>query len=694
VNTDYPGKLAELGDPAWLREQRLVPLRFYPFQYNPSKGALSVYRSITVRIDFQYPKGLIRPAQKPTQTNSSASPFEGIYQESLLNYDQAKNFRERAPVSDLIKPLAESLNQTSSNPRYKITITEDGIYRISYETLHTLGFPLDSIDPRTFSMTNQGRPVAIYVDDSGGHPDKFEPGEFILFYGQHFDGTYLASLYADEAKQWRKQFIHPSSTVINWSPQFNYIMMEKYTNKNVYWLSYGDGNTVLMEAGMPATSNCYEVYLPLIMKNSSQSQSITSEDSQVVSEFNYKCHPRTATSFREKIHVGPQLIWRTTHFTSEDTFFWDWVTIDGSKTLTYTISITNPLTTSAQANILGEFVGYSNNTSINPDHHEIIYLNSQTKPIADLAWDGLIKYDFNIPVTQNKLISGDNSIQVTYALQPGRNSDSILLNWLEIQYERMFIASKNQLQFTGDIFGTWRYTISGFTGQKPWLMDITDPLNPILLTDTTYTNGTLSFEMTHRQNEKFIAANPIDLQSNQIELSTPAIDLLEPADYIFITHPDFIQQVQLLANYRNEHDGFVTKVVNVDDLYDEFNFGIYHPIAIKNYLNYIYHNWQNPPTYVLLVGDGHWNFQGSTNYDNPKIYMPPNLSWVDPWQGEVDSSSLLAAVDGDDPLPDMFIGRLPVQSSDQINSYLQKIIYHENHLNDTWQQTNTFIADK
>lgn len=690
---EYPGKLAELGEAAWLRDQRIVPLRFYPFQYQPAERKLSLYTSITVRIDFQYPYGLIRPSQSTALSSNSSSPFESVYQDSLLNYDQAKAFRARAPITDKLKPMSAGLNEASGNPRYKITITEDGIYRITYETLQSIGFPVDTIDPQTFSMTNQGRPVAIYVDDSGHDPAKFQPGEFILFYGQHFDGTYLASLYADEANQWRKQFT-PSGG-ISWSPQFNHTMMEKYTDQNVYWLSYGDGNTFLMETGMPATANCYEVFLPLVMKNSTQKSANTS-GIQMSSEFTSKCHPKVATTFREKIHIEPQLVWRTTHFTSEDTFFWDWIQIYDITTKTYTVNIPNPAQSINTANIRGEFVGYSNSPSVNPDHHEILYLNdtNMIQPIADLSWDGLIKYIFDVQVTQNKLLKGQNSIQIKYTLQPDIYSENILFNWLEIQYDRLFIAENNQLEFSGDIFGTWQYNISGFTSQKPWLMDVTYPLNPILLTGTSFSNGVLTFEMTHRQNEKFIAANSIDLQANQITLVTPTNDLLQPADYIFITHPDFLESVQQLANYRTTHDNLKTKVVNINDLYNEFNYGIYHPIAIKNYLNYIYHTWDTPPLYVLLIGDGHWNFQGSPNYDNPKIFMPPNLSWIDPWQGEVDSSSLLAAVNGNDPLPDISIGRLPVQSSSQVESYLQKVIAHENKLNEAWQKTNTFIADK
>ncbi|MEJ2265939.1 MAG: C25 family cysteine peptidase [Anaerolineales bacterium] len=138
----------------------------------------------------------------------------------------------------------------------------------------------------------------------------------------------------------------------------------------------------------------------------------------------------------------------------------------------------------------------------------------------------------------------------------------------------------------------------------------------------------------------------------------------------------------------------------MQDLYNEFNYGIFNPIAIKNFLAYTLAVWQKAPTYVLLVGDGHWNFKGYQS-NNPKVdyssptpvYMPPNLAWVDPWQGEVDSANLLAAVVGTDPFPDLNIARLPVNSVAELNIVIQKIMEYENSPLDDWQYNLVFAAD-
>ncbi|NIA32003.1 MAG: hypothetical protein GWP06_19105, partial [Actinobacteria bacterium] len=75
------------------------------------------------------------------------------------------------------------------------------------------------------------------------------------------------------------------------------------------------------------------------------------------------------------------------------------------------------------------------------------------------------------------------------------------------------------------------------------------------------------------------------------------------ADYIIITHPLFAEQAQRLADYRRQHNHFRTKVVTIDDIYNEFNNGIADPYAIHRFLQYARQHWIAPaPSYLLLFG--------------------------------------------------------------------------------------------
>ena len=85
--------------------------------------------------------------------------------------------------------------------------------------------------------------------------------------------------------------------------------------------------------------------------------------------------------------------------------------------------------------------------------------------------------------------------------------------------------------------------------------------------------------------------------------------------------------------------GLTVKVVDIDEIYNEFNGGVFSPIAIQNFLRYAYDTWQPPaPTYVLLVGDAHYDYKRVSvklyNKENSRgTYDPlpdfcPDISWL------------------------------------------------------------------
>jgi hypothetical protein len=665
--TAYPGVQVELGQTAKLRSQRILPLRVYPFQFTPSNGQLEVVTYVRFVIEFTYPQG------KPLFDASDAlaeedNPFEPLYQQSLLNYQEAKRYRAFEPTA---YGETQLLTETASAERYKITVTEDGIYKLTYEALQTAGMPVNTLDPRTFAMTNQGRPVAIYVYNSDGNAAKFSPGEYLLFFGERFDGTYLASLYADEDDFWRDSFFRSGETNLTpFKPRFNRRMVEKYTNQNVYWLTYGADGGPFMEQMTVAPGA-----------------------------------PPYLTSFQQTLRFEEQNIWWTTHFTSEDTFFWESVQFLNTKQKEYSLIIPYPTQTGI-AILRGEFVSRAHNPNVNPDHRQVILLNNNQ--IGTLTWDGLRRYPFELTFPATYLENGQNTLTVEFQKVDGMTIDQVFVDWFEITYERQLVAQDNQISINRpssnqamSMPGVHRLylplilrensvQIEGFT-QAPIVLQIGDPLIPTMINGAAYVNGVVSFRIPPNSGVNYFVAVPKAISAVEKVIFE---NITNPrADYIYITPRAFINSVQFLANYRQTKDGFTTKVVALEEIINQFNFGVYHPRAIKNYLQYVYDQWSPKPVYVLLVGDGHWNLLGSSRYDNPPNYMPPNLQWVDPWQGEIDAANDLVTVDGWDPFPDMVIGRLPVNNAQEILDYLTKVQTYENAHGQAWQKRFVFVAD-
>jgi hypothetical protein len=90
------------------------------------------------------------------------------------------------------------------------------------------------------------------------------------------------------------------------------------------------------------------------------------------------------------------------------------------------------------------------------------------------------------------------------------------------------------------------------------------------------------------------------------------------------------------------------------------------------------------------VGDGHWDLKNVKS--SGQIFMPPNFVWVEPGQGEVDSLSDLVAVAGDDIFPDAMIGRMPVNTTQELQAFIHKTIQFETG-NSEWKKNLTFVAD-
>ncbi len=139
---------------------------------------------------------------------------------------------------------------------------------------------------------------------------------------------------------------------------------------------------------------------------------------------------------------------------------------------------------------------------------------------------------------------------------------------------------------------------------------------------------------------------PADYQSVvRIEQDTPS-DLQSAAngaDYVVVTHPDFAEAVAPLAAHR-AGQGLRVIQVDVQDVYDEFGYGMAGAQAIRAFLKYAYSTWQAPaPSYALLVGDGHYDPKNHGKHGMPS-YLPPYLAPVDPGSSrplQITSTSLL-----------------------------------------------------
>jgi hypothetical protein len=121
--------------------------------------------------------------------------------------------------------------------------------------------------------------------------------------------------------------------------------------------------------------------------------------------------------------------------------------------------------------------------------------------------------------------------------------------------------------------------------------------------------------------------------------------------------------------------GLRTKAVAVEDVYDAFGFGDESSQALQDFLAYAYHSWKRPsPRYVVLLGDATYDpkdyLQTGVRNRIPPVMTRTTYMWTA-------SDPAYAALNGDDLLPDVAIGRLPAATIDEARTLVEKVVAFE-----------------
>jgi hypothetical protein len=642
----YPENAVEVGEPAWLRNQRVVRVSFTPYQWDCQRQQWIQTENLTVRLALE------EATNDSEITNIELDAFEDIYRSSLINYQDGRDWRgqpgDSLEVKDVL-PAADLYALIPGVSYLRLTIPQAGVYRVSYEDMAAAGMDPNGFDPWAFLLQNQGHTAAYMLEDDGDR--LFEPGEALLFFGEEFDGSYLASLNPQQDDHWL--------TYNNgFTPQFNREMIEKYSDDNVYWLSVSATPSARIEGINTVPAD-----------------------------------PETIKDFRSTVTIEKDFKWWTIHFTSEETWFWENNIGVASNDVerSFNITLSDVLIDGNYiANITGELTSSTAVNVINPDHRIAAFMNNQL--LVEDAWDGAVWHKFSGSISQSLLINGENTLRVRFKTIPGVITSRYGFDQFSVTYQRSLVALENELQFSHPDAGDWAFDVNGFSDANVRIWQINNPLSPLQFTESSLLEGSLHFANQQTEPTTYITFGDSAVRTPGIAFTVPQdlYDANNRADYLIITRPEFTAALQPLIAWR-EQQGLTVKVVDLQTIYDLFNFGIPHPIAVKNFFTFAYYLWSPPaPAYVLVVGDGHWDLK---NYliDDPQ-YFPPNFLWVDPVQGEIDSLSDLVMVAGNDILPDAMIGRMAVNSAQELTAIIDKTIAFETSRG-SWQQSLAFAAD-
>ena len=254
--------------------------------------------------------------------------------------------------------------------------------------------------------------------------------------------------------------------------------------------------------------------------------------------------------------------------------------------------------------------------------------------------------------------------------------DISLLDYIHLTYWRAYRAHENGLKLTAQ--GGRQVSVGGFSHPQVQVVDITDPLSVMEVEGKVKAQGSgyaITFRAPGSGPRILLALTGEKAKSPaQVVLNQPSNwhQGMRGYDLVIISHQDFLESVKPLKNLR-ENQGYSVALVDVEDVYDEFSFGVKTPQAIKDFLLRAKSQWKKAPRFVLLAGDASSdprNFLGYGNFD----FVPTKL---------VDTAYLETASDdwfvdfGGDGLPKMALGRLPVQTPQEVSAMVAKIIAYE-----------------
>jgi len=362
---------------------------------------------------------------------------------------------------------------------------------------------------------------------------------------------------------------------------------------------------------------------------------------------------------------------------------WQWRKLTAEESYSFECELRNLAGGEGNCYLRVELGGFSSLAEYNPDHHTRIELNG--KVIGDFTWDGNEKRLFEATISQSDLKEGINIIRITEVgdLDLGLfGPDIIYVNWIEIDSWHTFDAYDDELFLQPRLEGEYEFRIGGFSESSIYVYDITDPLNPIEISDLSVAEEgdkfQVSFEREVGYNSHFYILTESKIKSVPDMMSYESSnikDVSNKADYLIITHEVFYDSILPLADYRRS-EGLNVATIKIGDIYDEFSYGIFYPPAIQSFLQYAYESWARPsPTYVLLVGDGSSHYRNYADLPN-KNYIPPYLMYFELFS-MTPADNFYACVSGDDFFPDMFLGRIPAQTVGDVEAYIDKVRNYE-----------------
>ena len=333
-------------------------------------------------------------------------------------------------------------------------------------------------------------------------------------------------------------------------------------------------------------------------------------------------------------------------------------------------------------------ISYTDLPEFAPDHRVDVSLNGFG--LGRIEWDGRQAITATFPISPGVLVAANNVLSLNL---PGVGSivEGMWLDGFALRYARGNVPAGSSVLFTGDgAPRTYSLGLTSTAGLRGY--DVTNPENPISLLGINPAPITVTDPVSSGDHRYLLAAAEAIQPPAAMRLATE-LQPVSGADYLILSPSRFMPALTDLIALR-QSQGLLVAVENLQAIYDAFD-GRPTPDAIHAYLQNAYTTWNPRPAYVLLVGDGTFDPK-LYRADSKETFLPPYLADVDPWMGETAADNRYALLDGggDDILPDLLVGRLPVNTITETQIVVDKIVrYETDPYPGGWNSNVVFVAD-
>ena len=332
-----------------------------------------------------------------------------------------------------------------------------------------------------------------------------------------------------------------------------------------------------------------------------------------------------------------------------------------------------------------------------------------------LPVDGRHDYDLATPHDTVWTYTAGSGEQMDFALRFANANEATAtgyLNFLEVNARRKLVLDDAWLVFhnkDGRTAGTYhRYQLStSAPGVLVW--DVTDP-QQVAQMPVERTGQALSFVDVADRAKSYVAFDPA--QASAIPAATlldevPAQNLhgMEPAGMLIITHPDFLQAAERLAQaHADYNNGLRVAVVTAEEVYNEFSSGTPDATAYRRVCKMLYDRYRgtdNALRYLLLMGKGSFDNRGRLSASGSRLLLTFQAAastnstkayGTDDYFGLLDDTEG-NSIGGRDRI-DIGIGRFPVLTAEEADEVVDKTIrYLQGKDCGSWRNQLCFLGD-